>query len=552
MVRAAGSNGSGWSAMETRPRCRCLLYASAMARRPLHRRELPPGRRPAAGRGERLAPALVVADDAEAAGHGIDGVTVVSHTAFEAELAAATADRRCRRPHRPRRGGDLAVHQRHDRRAEGGRAAPPPPHVLRAVDRRVHGRGRGRGRARQRAAVPHRRRWRRSCRRLFAGRRIVYLPQFDADAWVRLGRRRGASPTPWWCPRCSAASSTPSKQQRRRRCPRSRTSPTAAAACRSPVIERAMTLLPDVNFVNAYGLTETSSTVAVLGPDDHRDAFGSDDPAVRARLGSVGRPLPTLELEIRDADGRRGARRASRARSTCGASRSPASTSVGSVLTDDGWFPTNDGGHLDEGGFLFVEGRHRRRHRPRRREHVARRDRGRAARPPGGGRGRRHRRARRRVGRGRSPPPSCSTPGPSADARPSCRTGCASGCARRGRPVVVEIRAELPYNETGKLLRRTLKEELGRLATSKSTPPNRHGSGCGHPEHGRRATTQTAGAGRRAQAMVRMPVSQVSKSPRSGAAMMCWTPGRLIGLALGADLVGFGGLGVPGHTRVRS
>jgi acyl-coenzyme A synthetase/AMP-(fatty) acid ligase len=27
------------------------------------------------------------------------------------------------------------------------------------------------------------------------------------------------------------------------------------------------------------------------------------------------------------------------------------------VLTADGWFPTNDGGWLDEGGFLFVEGR---------------------------------------------------------------------------------------------------------------------------------------------------------------------------------------------------
>ena len=70
-----------------------------------------------------------------------------------------------------------------------------------------------------------------------------------------------------------------------------------------------MTLLPNVNFVNAYGLTETSSTVAVLGPDDHRDAFASDDPAVRARLGSVGQPLPTLELEIRDPMGNVGGRR---------------------------------------------------------------------------------------------------------------------------------------------------------------------------------------------------------------------------------------------------
>ena len=38
-----------------------------------------------------------------------------------------------------------------------------------------------------------------------------------------------------------------------------------------PVIERAMELMPHVNYVNAYGLTETSSSVAMLGPDDHRD-----------------------------------------------------------------------------------------------------------------------------------------------------------------------------------------------------------------------------------------------------------------------------------------
>lgn len=54
---------------------------------------------------------------------------------------------------------------------------------------------------------------------------------------------------------------------------------------------------------NAYGLTETSSTIAVMGTEEHRAAFASDDPAVRARLGWVGRPLPTLELEIRGADG---------------------------------------------------------------------------------------------------------------------------------------------------------------------------------------------------------------------------------------------------------
>ena len=59
-----------------------------------------------------------------------------------------------------------------------------------------------------------------------------------------------------------------------------------------PVLEEALDLFPGVDFVNAYGLTETSSTIAVLGPDEHRQAMASDDPGVRRRLGSAGRPWP--------------------------------------------------------------------------------------------------------------------------------------------------------------------------------------------------------------------------------------------------------------------
>ena len=69
------------------------------------------------------------------------------------------------------------------------------------------------------------------------------------------------------------------------------------------VMERAMALFPKVDFTNAYGLTETSSTICLLDPDDHRAAAASKDPAIRRRLGSVGKPLATVELEIRDEAG---------------------------------------------------------------------------------------------------------------------------------------------------------------------------------------------------------------------------------------------------------
>jgi len=124
-----------------------------------------------------------------------------------------------------------------------------------------------------------------------------------------------------------------------------------------PVIARALAELPHVGFVNAYGLTETSSTIALLSAADHRAAFASADPAVRRRLGSVGQPLPGLEIEIRAEDGQ-----TRRPPGTSGEIyvRGPqvAGEYLGRKLTDsDGWFATNDAGWLDADGYLFVEGR---------------------------------------------------------------------------------------------------------------------------------------------------------------------------------------------------
>ncbi|MGV0870631.1 class I adenylate-forming enzyme family protein [Mycolicibacterium sp. XJ879] len=124
-----------------------------------------------------------------------------------------------------------------------------------------------------------------------------------------------------------------------------------------PVIEQAMRLLPDVSFVNAYGLTETSSTIALLGPDDHRDAFRSNDDAVRRRLGSVGRPIGGVEIEIRDLDGDSVGPEVSGEVWVRGAQVAGEYSGAAPNVTDDGWFPTNDGGYLDSDGYLFLEGR---------------------------------------------------------------------------------------------------------------------------------------------------------------------------------------------------
>ena len=124
-----------------------------------------------------------------------------------------------------------------------------------------------------------------------------------------------------------------------------------------PTIENALELLPDTNFVNAYGLTETSSTVALLGPEEHREAFSSSDESVRRRISSVGRPLPTIEVSIRDEEGNELPSDEPGEIWVRGEQVSGEYKGLQLTLTEDGWCPTHDGGWLDNEGYLFVTGR---------------------------------------------------------------------------------------------------------------------------------------------------------------------------------------------------
>jgi acyl-CoA synthetase (AMP-forming)/AMP-acid ligase II len=124
-----------------------------------------------------------------------------------------------------------------------------------------------------------------------------------------------------------------------------------------PVIERAVELFPNVDFTNAYGLTETSSTIALLDPEQHREAAASADAAVRRRLASVGRALPGVEIEVRDADGKPLPAGAPGEVYVRGAQVSGEYLGRASQLGADGWLATRDGGFLDAAGFLFLQGR---------------------------------------------------------------------------------------------------------------------------------------------------------------------------------------------------
>ncbi|WP_327692808.1 class I adenylate-forming enzyme family protein [Streptomyces sp. NBC_00459] len=195
---------------------------------------------------------------------------------------------------------------------------------------------------------------------LYSGRRIVYQSAFDAPDWLATVRRERvthALVVPTMLARIvaeipdGATAATPTL----------RNLAYGGARTARPVVERALRAFPDTGFVNAYGLTETTSSIAALGPDDHREALASDEPAVRDRLGSVGRALPGVEIQIRSEDSEEAGEPVQVGSTGLvfvrGEQISGEYGGRAAALDGDGWFATRDRGRLDADGYLFIEGR---------------------------------------------------------------------------------------------------------------------------------------------------------------------------------------------------
>lgn len=190
---------------------------------------------------------------------------------------------------------------------------------------------------------------------LYAGRKMVYLRHFDAGTWVQLVAGEGvtsATVVPTMLDRIVTVLETQGMAL-----PTLRTLAYGGSKVPLPLVRKALSLLPDVGFVNAYGLTETSSTIAVLTPDDHRAALAAADDAAMRRLGSVGQPVPGIEVEIRADDGTVLGAGEPGELYVRGEQVSGKYTDIGSVLDEQGWFPTRDVAYLDEQGYLFIGGR---------------------------------------------------------------------------------------------------------------------------------------------------------------------------------------------------
>jgi long-chain acyl-CoA synthetase len=292
----------------------------------------------------------------------------------------------------------------------------------------------------------------------YAGRRMVMLESFDARSWLdtcereritqafivptmlaRIVEEMAGDPGGWYLAALRAIAFGGGKMP-------------------VSVIAKAMELMPGVDFTNAYGLTETSSTICLLNPDDHRNAMSSAHPDIRRRLGSVGRPIGEIEIDIRDDAGNLLAPGEPGHVFVRGGQVAGEYLGVGSLLDAGGWFPTRDRGYLDADGFLFLDGRA---------DDVIVR----------GG---------ENISPGEIEDVLCAHPavidaavvavpdeewGEAVGAAVVVRSGAEASAGelrawvrdrlRSSRvPSLIEFRSELPYNELGKVLRRVIRDEM--------------------------------------------------------------------------------------------
>lgn len=192
---------------------------------------------------------------------------------------------------------------------------------------------------------------------VWTGRKLVIMPQFEAKGWLDLveGERvTHAFVVPTMMKHVLDAGA------QSRDLGSLEVLSYGGAPMPFPVIRRAIETLPrTVGFVNAFGQTETTSTLTVLGPDDHRlDGTPEEVETRLRRLTSIGKPLPDVEVRIIGDDGESlGTGEVGEIEVRTGRAMKGYAGGGDSPFKADGWLPTKDMGWIDADGYLYVAGR---------------------------------------------------------------------------------------------------------------------------------------------------------------------------------------------------
>ena len=196
---------------------------------------------------------------------------------------------------------------------------------------------------------------------VFGGRTLVVMPQFDPEEWMTLAVSR----------RVNRAMLVPTMLKRVMDHPRFGEYDLSsldvitygAAPMPLPVIRDAIAKFPGTRFINAFGQTETASTITMLPPDDHvLDGTPEEVETKLRRLTSIGKPLDDVEVMIVSEDGEPmpsgevGEIVARGPRMMTGYWQQDEAT--GDTIRS-GWLYTGDLAWQDEDGYIYLAGRAR-------------------------------------------------------------------------------------------------------------------------------------------------------------------------------------------------
>ena len=195
---------------------------------------------------------------------------------------------------------------------------------------------------------------------IYGGRTLVMERQFDAKEWMELVQRE----------KVNRAMMVPTMLKQLIDHPdfdkydlsSMKVITYGAAPMPLPVIKKALEFFPDVAFINAFGQTETASTITALSPEDHMLTGTQEEIDKKLkRLTSIGKPMRDIEMKIIDEDGNElpdgeiGEIVARGPRVMTGYWKDEEKTQK--TIDKDGWVHTGDMGYKDEDGYFFLAGR---------------------------------------------------------------------------------------------------------------------------------------------------------------------------------------------------